>query len=92
MQDVQLKTQPVRRIHKFAHGAYVNVVIIEDFFIAGLLSVNEGHRSCLAKDETAHSSVLGSVIKEMHCNIVIDLLIDWDMERKISLFNWRSVP
>jgi len=44
---MKLKTQPARRIHKSAHGAYVSVVIIGDLFIAGLLAVNEGHRCCL---------------------------------------------
>ena len=55
------------------------MVSIEDFFIAGLLAVNEGHRCCLAKDETARSSALGSAIKETHSNIGIELLIDWDV-------------
>ena len=67
------------------------MVIIEDFLIAGLLAVN-GHLSCLARDETARSSVLGSAIKETQCNVVIELRIGWDMERNISLFNWMSVP
>ena len=64
---MQVKTQPARRIHKSAHGASVSVVIVEDsFFIAGLLALNEGHHCCLARVETARSSVLGSAIKETH--------------------------